>query len=133
MAINRLYLDTDGLSVGNGQLVAIGNNISIANNLFVGGNLTSPGLSKYTVSSAYSANSTVYNANGYIVTFNQNGIVTTNVVYNGNGSPTSWTEVDTISAPGSNIVYNYVASYDNGGYIINIARTYVSGPVGFSG
>jgi hypothetical protein len=44
MAVNKIFLDTDGLTVGNGQLVASGNSVSIANALLVGGNLYAPTL-----------------------------------------------------------------------------------------
>ena len=44
MAVNKIFLDTDGLTVGNGQLVTSGNSVSIANALLVGGNLYAPTL-----------------------------------------------------------------------------------------
>jgi hypothetical protein len=44
MAVNKIFLDTDGLTVGKGQLVTSGNSVSIANALLVGGNLYAPTL-----------------------------------------------------------------------------------------
>jgi len=137
MAINTVYLDADGLVVGNNQLVATGGSITIGKNLSVGGALYSPGLSKYAVSGAYDANNTVTDSAGRIISYLQNGVYTTNVVYSNTAptlnAPLSWTEIDTISAAGANIVYNYVATYDGGGLITKLTKTYVSGPTGYAG
>jgi len=121
MAVNKIFLDTDGLTVGNGQLVTSGNSVSIANSLFVGGNFNAPSLARtVTLTGTYNANSTTYNANGYITSFTQGTVTTSNVVYNSLGLPTNWVETETAFGPA--ISYSYTATYDGSGFLISITR-----------
>lgn len=121
MAVNKIFLDTDGLAVGNGQLVTSGNSVSIGNSLFVSGNFYAPSLARtVTLTGTYNSNTTTYNANGYITSFTQGTITTSNVVYNTLGLPTSWIETETAFGP--SVSYTYTATYDGSGFLTTITR-----------
>ena len=121
MAVNKIFLDTDGLTVGNGQLVTSGNSVSIANSLFVGGNFYAPSLARtVTLTSEYNANNTTYNANGYITSITEGTITTSNIVYNSLGLPTNWVETETAFGPA--ISFRYTATYDGSGFLTSITR-----------
>lgn len=124
MPLNKIVLDTDGLEVGNNQLVASGNTVFIGNTLTVVGELYTTGLARtVTLSQEYNENTTLYNTNGFIVAFTDGVVRTSNVVYNSNGSPTSWVETDFGSLPGSNVSFSYRVTYNPQGFITNVART----------
>lgn len=124
MPLNKIVVDTDGLVVGGNQLVASGNTIYMGNTLTVVGEFYTTGLARtVTLSQEYSSNNTLWNANGYITAFTEGVVRTSNIVYNSNGSPTTWVETDFGSLPGSNVSYSFVVTYDTQGYITNVSRT----------
>ena len=124
MPLNKLFLDQDGLAVGNGQLVTSGNTVYIGNTLTVVGELYTAGLARtVTLSQEYSSNNTTLNANGYITAFTEGVVRTSNIVYNSNGNPTRWIETDFGSLPGTNVSYSYAVTYDTAGLITDVTRT----------
>jgi hypothetical protein len=59
MALNKLVLETDGLVVGNGQLIAQGGGIGISNNLVISGNLYANSFNNFKLPSAALSNTAI--------------------------------------------------------------------------
>lgn len=123
MPLNKIFLDKDGLTVGNGQLVASANAVYVGNALTVNGNLFAKGLANtVTLTFEYDANNTKYNSKGYVTAFVEGTVATSNVVYDSLNRPISWIETDFGICPGSNVSYTYTATYDGAGQVSRITR-----------
>jgi hypothetical protein len=66
----------------------------------------------------YNSANTRYNANGYVTVYVDNSINISNVIYNVNNSPTSWTE----RYIPSNTTYNYTVTYYGNNMVNTITR-----------
>ena len=91
--------------------------------LRVNGNFYAKGLANtVTLTAEYDASTTTYNSKGYVTSFVEGTVATSNVSYDSLNRPISWIETDFGICPGANVRYTYSVSYDGSGQVSRITR-----------